>query len=179
MMTLHSAKGLEFPVVFLVGVEENIFPSFRSIEDPETLEEERRLAYVGITRAEQKLYITHAATRTMFGKTKVNQISRFIEEIPNHCFGETQIGQRKKGPIKFGLTMDFVKEQAKKQASEVVTAIEDVEASALKAGTKVKHKVFGRGMIITNKSGVLTIAFDNKGIKKLQVGFAPLEVIKE
>lgn len=183
MLTLHSAKGLEFPKVFLVGVEENIFPSFRSIEDPETLEEERRLAYVGITRAEKKLFISHATMRTQFGKTKVNQVSRFIEEIPKEYFGiESVVASRKKKPISFGMTMDTLKKKAKEESVLKSTAIGDVSPGELKPGVKVKHKVFGIGTIISKSSNdieaVLTIAFDNKGIKKLQLGYAPLEVIK-
>jgi len=176
MMTLHSAKGLEFPHVFLVGVEENIFPSFRSIEDPMSLEEERRLAYVGITRAEESLCISHASSRTMFGKTQVNQVSRFIGEIPKECFGDVEVAQKRK-KISFGLTMDMIKDKAKSESQIQTKAIGNTDKSALKAGTKVRHKVFGNGMIISKSGDVLTIAFDNKGIKKLQIDFAPLEVI--
>lgn len=182
MMTLHSAKGLEFPNVFLVGVEENIFPSFRSIENPENLEEERRLAYVGITRAEKKLTISHATMRTQFGKTKVNPVSRFIEEIPKECFKSTiVVAKRKKSPSSFGMTMETLKNRAKAEIEVKGTSIKDVSFDKLKAGVKVKHKIFGNGMIIS-KTGdgieaTLTIAFDNKGIKKLQVGYAPLEVL--
>src|SRR5699024_10901202 len=82
LMTLHSAKGLEFPVVFLIGLEENVFPHSRSMMDNDEMEEERRLAYVGITRAEKELYLTHAQMRTLYGKTNMNRISRFIKEIP-------------------------------------------------------------------------------------------------
>lgn len=174
MMTLHSAKGLEFPYVYLVGVEENIFPSFRSIEDPNTLEEERRLAYVGITRAEEVLCLSHATTRTMFGKTQVNQVSRFISEIPKEYFGDVEIAQKRK-KISFGLTMDMLKEKAKAEGHVKTSAI--TNTSSLKAGTKVMHKSFGKGMIISIKGEILTIAFDNKGIKKLQADLAPLEVI--
>ena len=81
-MTLHSAKGLEFPVVFLIGVEEGIFPHTRALTEPEELEEERRLAYVGITRARDRLFITHAWSRSLYGSTQYNPPSRFIEEIP-------------------------------------------------------------------------------------------------
>src|SRR5699024_1642308 len=82
LMTLHSAKGLEFPVIFLIGMEENIFPHTRSMMDDEEMEEERRLAYVGITRAEKELFLTHANMRTLYGRTNFNPISRFISEIP-------------------------------------------------------------------------------------------------
>src|SRR5690625_503707 len=82
LMTLHSAKGLEFPVVFLIGMEENLFPHSRSMDDPDEMEEERRLAYVGITRAEKELYITHAVSRQMYGRYMNNLRSRFIDEMP-------------------------------------------------------------------------------------------------
>ena len=82
LMTLHSAKGLEFPVVFLMGLEDGVFPHLRSLTDPDQLEEERRLAYVGITRARRRLYLTHAWSRTLFGGTQYNPPSRFLDEIP-------------------------------------------------------------------------------------------------
>src|SRR5690625_3506339 len=82
LMTLHAAKGLEFPAVFLIGMEENVFPHSRSMMDDEEMEEERRLAYVGITRAERELYLTHAKMRTLYGRTNMNPVSRFITEIP-------------------------------------------------------------------------------------------------
>ena len=81
-MTLHSAKGLEFPVVFLIGLEDGVFPHLRSLSEPDELEEERRLAYVGITRARERLYLTHAWSRTLFGRTQYNPPSRFLDEIP-------------------------------------------------------------------------------------------------
>ena len=81
-MTLHSAKGLEFPVVFLIGAEEGVFPHSRALTEPDELEEERRLAYVGITRARERLYVTHAWSRSLFGSTQYNPPSRFLEEIP-------------------------------------------------------------------------------------------------
>src|SRR5204863_8825151 len=86
MMTLHSAKGLEFPVVFLVGMEETVFPHMRSMESDKELEEERRLCYVGITRAQEELYLTHAYRRTLFGSIGYNRPSRFLSEIPGHLF---------------------------------------------------------------------------------------------
>src|SRR5262245_64526054 len=82
LMTLHSAKGLEFPVVFLIGLEDGVFPHLRSLTEPDQLEEERRLAYVGITRARRRLYLTHAWSRTLFGGTQYNPPSRFLDEIP-------------------------------------------------------------------------------------------------
>ena len=84
LMTLHIAKGLEFPIVFIVGMEDGIFPHFRSMTDAAALEEERRLAYVGITRAQQRLYLTHAWSRTLYGQTQYNPPSRFLKEMPEH-----------------------------------------------------------------------------------------------
>lgn len=177
MMTIHSAKGLEFPYVYLVGLEEQVFPSFRSIEDPMALEEERRLAYVGITRAEVELTITHARNRMTFGQTKYNQVSRFISEIPQSCFGDVEVAKKKK-KHSFGLTMDMLKKKDQEKKAVKTKDINDAGTDALKAGVKVRHEHFGDGMIITVKGEMLTIAFDNKGIKKIQLGFAPLEVIE-
>ena len=105
LMTLHIAKGLEFPVVFIVGMEDGIFPHYRSMTDAAALEEERRLAYVGITRAQQRLYLCHAWSRTLFGQTQYNPPSRFLNEIPPHLVdlkeGESTSGRartRETGP---------------------------------------------------------------------------------
>ena len=156
MMTLHSAKGLEFPNVFLVGMEENLFPSFMSSGTDEDLEEERRLCYVGITRAEKRLFISHSNSRSLYGKTSRNAPSRFLDEIPDEL-----------------INIDS------KSTSSV--SIEKTFASSnnseYKAGMKVKHKSFGTGTIIENSSGILTIAFDGQGIKKLMADVAPIEVV--
>src|SRR5699024_1448060 len=90
LMTLHAAKGLEYPIVFLIGLEENVFPHSRSMMDNDEMEEERRLCYVGITRAEKQLYMTHAKMRTLYGKTNMNRISRFIKEIPEELIEEVE-----------------------------------------------------------------------------------------
>ena len=97
LMTLHSAKGLEFPVVFMPGLEEGVFPGYRSMMDENELEEERRLCYVGITRAREKLYMTHAFTRTLFGNTTYNRVSRFLDEIPDKYIntGESKEPEKK------------------------------------------------------------------------------------
>src|SRR5690606_22679746 len=91
MMTLHSAKGLEFPLVFMAGVEEGLFPHKMSADDPDRLEEERRLCYVGITRAMEKLFITYAETRRLYGSESYNAVSRFVKEIPNDCIQEVRL----------------------------------------------------------------------------------------
>ena len=96
-MTLHSAKGLEFPVVFLVGAEEGVFPHLRALTEPEELEEERRLAYVGITRARERLYVSHAWSRMLFGSTQYNPPSRFLDEIPEELIEHVGKGRRLSG----------------------------------------------------------------------------------
>lgn len=174
MMTLHSAKGLEFPVVFMVGLEENLFPTSRAIAEDD-LEEERRLCYVGITRAERELHLTHATQRFQFGRTSYNLVSRFIAEIPDALFETPRKKREPSREVKTTWTVPPVSSSFKTQG------VAQEGADELKAGAKVRHKLFGEGVIISVKgSGTqteLTIAFTQKGIKKLMLGFAPLELI--
>ncbi len=177
LMTLHSAKGLEFPVVFLAGLEEGIFPTGRALDDDTALEEERRLAYVGITRAEEQLFLTHAYLRNQYGKTNVNLVSRFVEEIPAGLIdsGTAEIAKRKTSELKYKERMvgGFHLPKARETSP--------VADGSLKPGTKVLHKTFGEGTVIIvtgeGERAVVTIAFNKKGIKKLQVGMAPLEIL--
>lgn len=163
LMTLHSAKGLEFPVVFLIGMEEGIFPHSRSLMDEEEMEEERRLAYVGITRAEKQLYITNAQTRTLYGRTSVNQESRFINEIPDELLDRAN----------------------KKVATERRTISRPVmkttggESLGWRVGDKAAHGKWGTGTVVSVKGEgeamELDIAFPSPiGIKRLLAKFAPI-----
>jgi len=175
LMTLHSAKGLEFPVVFLVGMEEGLFPGYRSIGEPQELEEERRLCYVGITRAREKLFLTCAKQRTVFGSTSYNPISRFVEEIPEELIeGKEDLFKKKQETefkdtgykweyksidtglgIKKGLgSSNGVSSTAVanpfKSASSLLNNInksKDVDVSIYKVGQRVYHKKFGEGVI--------------------------------
>lgn len=156
MMTLHSAKGLEFPNVFLVGMEENLFPSFMSSGTDEDLEEERRLCYVGITRAEKRLFLSHSNSRSLYGKTSRNAPSRFLDEIPDELIN---IDSKSTDSVSINSTL--------KTSS----------SGSFVAGMKVNHKSFGSGTIIENSNGILTIAFDGQGIKKLMADVAPIEVV--
>ncbi len=187
LMTLHSAKGLEFPVVFMVGMENNIFPSSKSITEDEELEEERRLCYVGITRAKEELYLTHASMRTLYGRTNVNPVSMFLNEIPQDLMNMEQMAERKNAK---GIDVNSLNSFANShmislrqpKANRIrKKAASNVESSEVKPGTKVQHKVFGAGTIISVKGSgdkaELTIAFDSKGIKKLMLGFAPIEIV--
>jgi DNA helicase-2/ATP-dependent DNA helicase PcrA len=187
LMTLHSAKGLEFPVVFMVGMEDGIFPGSRSMADDEELEEERRLCYVGITRAKEELYLTHASMRTLYGRTNVNPVSRFIDDIPQELVNMDDI-IGKQTNIDFGSSdlntfanshmISFKKPKEEKIQKKPVS---NVDSSEVRPGTKVQHKKFGSGTIIsingTGDKAELTIAFDKQGIKKLMLGFAPIEII--
>ena len=155
MLTVHSAKGLEFPNVFLVGMEENIFPSYMSKDNEEDIEEERRLCYVGITRAQKRLFITHATSRLLYGNSHRNESSRFLEEIPENL---------KKYDQKDLITQTFENESIK-------------DTSKFSPGKKVKHKQFGIGTIIDLTEDIITIAFPNQGMKKLMIDIAPIEVI--
>ncbi|HBR02876.1 MAG TPA: DNA helicase PcrA [Ruminiclostridium sp.] len=188
LMTLHSAKGLEFPVVFLVGLEEGIFPSYRSIADESELEEERRLCYVGITRAKEDLYISNAQCRMLFGSTSRNRVSRFIEEIPENLMtgaisetSEKKHFQRAGGNTGFipsGKVVDL--SDLKARIKEFNRASEDSGAS-VEVGDRVVHKKFGEGVVRSKvlESGDyrLDIYFDEYGMKRLMESFAKLKKV--
>ncbi len=174
MMTIHASKGLEFPSVFMVGVEEGIFPGIRAIGDHDEMEEERRLCYVAITRAKRRLFITCARQRMLFGHTSTNRVSRFVEEIP-----EAHI---EKGYIQYGYNYsDTPKHLEKKPKPAVSKPIQPIiTAASSKAappdfskGDMIEHKSFGRGMIVTmtpmGGDFLVEIAFDGIGTKRLML----------
>ncbi|MBS4536993.1 UvrD-helicase domain-containing protein [Clostridium sp. D2Q-11] len=176
LMTLHSAKGLEYPVVFLTGMEEGIFPISRAMTSEDDLEEERRLCYVGITRAEEKLFMTYTTLRTIYGKTSYNSVSRFIGEIPeglvdeiNNRF-EPKKKRMSKEPQKYFTGYTYENTSTEKKG--------DVK---INIGDKVKHKSWGIGTVVSMQgsgdSKEATIAFKDKGIKKLLVSLAPIEKV--
>jgi DNA helicase II / ATP-dependent DNA helicase PcrA len=140
LMTLHAAKGLEFPVVFLIGMEENVFPHSRSMLDDEEMEEERRLAYVGITRAEKELYLTNAKMRTLFGRTNMNPISRFIHEIPE----ELMEGIESVRTAMFGSNLRQNPDKlAPKRKAERIQKTTGAEQQMWSPGDKANHKKMG------------------------------------
>ncbi len=195
LMTLHAAKGLEFPFVFLVGMEEGIFPHSRSLNSDKELEEERRLCYVGITRAMEELAITFANRRTLFGNVQYNPPSRFLKEIPSELFR----GQNTKKATRTVSTFDpdednlredkraeprFGRREPQKQSlwRETRTPEQErlkQEGAEYRVGQKVKHAVFGTGVILeltpTKDDTQLSVAFPNVGIKKLLLSYAKLE----
>jgi DNA helicase-2/ATP-dependent DNA helicase PcrA len=186
MMTLHSAKGLEFPVVFIIGMEDGIFPGNQSIYNPDDMEEERRLAYVGITRAKKKLYLTNARTRLMFGSTMHNPPSRFVGEVPEELVEKTGatayssfIRNADTQPhTKSGETFANEKKANRGFSSSASEKPHTVSTQIFKIGDEVHHNVFGTGVVLSaQKVGndtLLEIAFDKSGTKKLMANFAKL-----
>ncbi|HFN9852603.1 DNA helicase PcrA [Enterococcus faecium] len=179
LMTLHAAKGLEFPVVFLIGLEEGVFPLSRALMEESELEEERRLAYVGITRAEEALYLTNAFSRTLYGRTQYNRPSRFVEEIDQELLEiEGMRPTPKKTPV-------FAKKTAAYSYKQPETAVVSSksatggEKNSWKPGDKVKHKKWGLGTVVrvsgTSKDLELDVAFPSQGVKRLLDAFAPIE----
>ena len=175
MMTIHSAKGLEFPTVFLVGAEEGIFPGMRAVGEPEEMEEERRLCYVAITRAERKLYITCAQQRMLFGRTASNRVSRFVDEIPPEHIDTGYVPRGYNYSDKpRGFEQAPAKPVHKNPVRPVLTPASAKAAPPdFKQGEMVEHRSFGRGMIVTmtpmGGDYLVEIAFDNVGTKRLML----------
>lgn len=182
LMTMHAAKGLEFPVVFLPGMEEGIFPGYQSIVNPGEMEEERRLAYVGITRAKESLYILNANTRLLYGSTNHNKASRFSQEIPEELVERT--AEREWKQLDPGVRAPFSAYEnrvvtTKAARSIGAGAVQPPKAACkLKAGDAVEHKVFGRGMVLSaspmGNDTLLEIAFEKVGTKKVFANYANL-----
>ncbi len=166
LMTLHSAKGLEFPLVFMVGVEEGMFPSQMSAEEAGRLEEERRLCYVGMTRAMQKLYITYAEMRRLYGQDKYHKPSRFIRELPETCLDEVRMKAQVSRPASSGR---FSQTAVKENFNE----------TGFSLGSRVMHPKFGEGTIInfegSGPQSRVQIAFNGEGVKWLVTAYARLE----
>ena len=157
LMTLHAAKGLEFPVVFMVGMEESIFPHSRALYDPTEMEEERRLCYVGMTRAREELYLTAASSRLIFGMRQYNPPSRFL----------TDIKASEVAPALSGITAKPARDWGE---PEIVYD----DDGGLDVGDKVQHQLFGVGTVVAIDGMTVSIAFDGRGVKKLNSAFAPL-----
>ncbi|MGC9422515.1 DNA helicase II [Vibrio sp.] len=168
LMTLHSAKGLEFPLVFMVGVEEGMFPNQMSVEEAGRLEEERRLCYVGMTRAMQKLYITYAEIRRLYGQDKYHKPSRFIRELPEQCLDEVRMKAQVSRPASSGRFS--------------ATAVKDnFNETGFSLGARVRHPKFGDGTIInfegSGPQSRVQVAFNGEGIKWLVTAYAKLEKV--
>lgn len=187
LMTLHSAKGLEFPFVFILGLEEGIFPHSRSALSPTELEEERRLMYVGLTRAKEKIHLLYTEQRTIFGATQVNPPSRFLTEIPEHLVEEApRVSAGLMGKRHFSRSPSRFSTVAKKNPafSEMARGVKTVDddapqgkpltAEEVRPGDMVAHPQFGSGLIVSVAGSLATIAFKRSGVKKMMLGVAPL-----
>ena len=170
LMTLHAAKGLEFPVVCMIGMEETIFPHSRALYDQSEMEEERRLCYVGMTRARQELYLYYASSRVLYGGIHHNAPSRFLSEIGGDALEQSQLsyvdtnaqyGSNPPSPDAFNKVVD-----------DEPHYVQDYEV-----GDMVRHSVFGDGQIMELEGSVASVYFKGRGSKKLNVAFAPLDKI--
>ncbi|MAG75950.1 MAG: DNA helicase II [Colwelliaceae bacterium] len=168
LMTMHSAKGLEFPLVFIAGLEEGMFPSQQSHEDISRLEEERRLCYVGMTRAKEKLYLCHAESRRLYGQEKYHKPSRFLRELPSECVEEIRMQNQVSRPATSG------------RFSSTFTA-EAFEGTGFNLGQRVMHQKFGEGVVLnyegTGAQSRIQVNFEQVGIKWLVVSYANLVAI--
>ncbi len=177
LMTIHSAKGLEFPVVFLPGAEENIIPSTQSMMSQDDLEEERRLMYVALTRAQKKLILTNVSSRLMFGRTMLNPMSRFVREIPRNLIHNINAEIAAK-PKTTPLANTYVSSVSQKVQQTPLKKAPAVDHSAFKVGETVIHPIFGKGLITLKKEmgsdTLYEVAFDNVGTKKLMGTYAKL-----
>jgi len=166
LITLHQAKGLEFPVVFIVGMEDGILPHIRSFDDPAQMEEERRLCYVGVTRAKQKVYLVRAFRRSLMGSSKINRPSRFLEDIPPHLVTGGGLWQEESQITAAVYSWN-------KASAPSITSLE------LKDGDHVHHAQFGDGVVVSCKpvkdDVEVVVVFKGTGIKKLLLSFAKLE----
>ena len=193
LMTLHAAKGLEFPNVFLCGMEEGLFPSAQSAYDEDRLEEERRLCYVGVTRAKKRLYLSYAKERMLYGRTEPALPSRFLTEmgdaieLPGSRPQRRSATERKwdSGSVSSFFAAPIVKKPKEPVKTDLGTRPEPPKKAAAfsgKVGDRVRHKTFGEGVIIgesgSGASMIVQIRFDNGAVKKLAAGFAPLEILE-
>lgn len=201
LMTLHNAKGLEFPVVFMVAMEEGIFPHHSSKDAPEELEEERRLAYVGMTRARERLFLTAANRRMMFGTWGNNPVSRFVTEVPSHLYhGRSESAEKgrsrpsanaipgavssrpKSGAFTFNPQVKWSAERKTAGTSDDYGSTANATMINLIPGAKVLHKIFGHGQVEETSGGSLadfrvTVRFEKQGLKTLLLQYASLQVI--
>lgn len=191
LMTIHSSKGLEFPVVFLAGMEEKIFPIARAISsmNDSEIEEERRLCYVGITRAKEELFLTLTRKRTLYGRTNPSIASRFIEELPEECIERLNKEQKELSYSKANYNMldkytkKYMNNMNKVQVAQKVNATiksstTESNIDEIKLGAKVHHPKFGIGTVVALKGPDVTIAFDNQGVKTINKEYTTLDIVK-
>jgi len=180
LITLHQAKGLEFPVVFIVGLEEGLLPHFKSLPDPEQLEEERRLCYVGITRAKERAYLVHALRRSLMGVSGRSIPSRFLNDIPPHLVTSTSAGLGEQALVT-APPIPRADTRLRFGPSRAEGRPPFPRLSMIKAGERVRHATFGEGLVVgcvaTKDDYEVTIAFDGGEVKRFLLSFAPLEKV--
>lgn len=181
LMTLHTAKGLEFPAVFVIGLEDGVFPHLRSLGEPDELEEERRLCYVGITRARERLYLSHAWSRSLFGSTQYNQPSRFLKEIPEQL---TELVEGSRSRRSSGGGMSWGRDRIVDIASQPPSASRPVRSTGaerlgIRVGDDVVHGKFGEGVVLemigAGDSAEVIVRFPSVGEKRLLLAWSPLK----
>jgi DNA helicase-2/ATP-dependent DNA helicase PcrA len=177
LMTVHVAKGLEFPVVFVVGLEEGLFPHFASLSDPSALEEERRLCYVGMTRAMERLYLTNATMRRLYGSIRHNAPSRFLSEIP----AEFRVGEIRAATATDRPRPEVTVSDQEPRIDWNEGQWEGDEGPPIDAGSRVDHPVFGPGTILervgAGTSAKIRVRFDRAGLKTIVLRYAQLRLI--
>ncbi len=181
LMTMHSAKGLEFPFVFLPGMEDGLFPGWRAFEREDGLEEERRLCYVGMTRAKERLWLTSAAMRTLYGKTDYTRESQFLREVDKHLIDGDAIYEKKRD-ARTAASLDgyggekpfnpFDQLKYAKQQTKVNAAAAETDFAA---GDRISHPKFGTGTVLAINGKIIQVEFDEGGTKKLALGMAPIK----
>jgi DNA helicase-2/ATP-dependent DNA helicase PcrA len=179
LMTLHTAKGLEFPVVFVIGMEDGVFPHLRSLGDPDELEEERRLAYVGFTRARERLYLTHAWCRNLWGQTQYNPPSRFLREVPASLVTAAAEARRRPGTgLPFGGREGIVEAAIRGGKASPVHGT-GAEGLGLRRNDDVVHAKWGEGVVLEVRGegdkAEATVHFPSVGDKRLNLSLAPLK----
>jgi len=187
LMTMHSAKGLEFDTVFIVGMEEGLFPYSRALINPSEMEEERRLCYVGITRAKRKVFLTWALRRHLYGSIQANPPSRFLREIPEELVEDDAGGSRLKAQGDTNTTLEPRAYSLERNEEEVRLSVNISNNSigtnrqniVWKDGDSVFHSIFGKGVVISREEQIITIAFAGVGIKKLDKSIAPIKRLNE
>jgi len=180
LLTLHTAKGLEFPAVFIVGLEERLFPHSRSMDDPAQLAEERRLCYVGMTRAKEYLYLLHAFRRTLYGNSVVNEASRFLADVPPALLAGRKVHMEER-PLSRPSSPAMAGIARHTRLGQPATPPTQPASLTYKAGDRVRHEKFGEGTVVsselTRDDEQVTVAFVGAGVKKLLVSYAPMEKV--
>jgi DNA helicase-2/ATP-dependent DNA helicase PcrA len=187
LLTLHAAKGLEFPVVFIIGLEEGLFPHARSMDDPEQMEEERRLCYVGVTRAKERLYLLHTFRRTLYGESEIREPSRFLSDIPQQLIkGRARKQTSRQPPLSLaaGRFLGGSSAASSSPSQRSTPAAESLRSAAARfqTGDEVQHELFGKGIVIESKAAgddeQVTVAFAGVGLKRLMASLAPMEKVE-